>query len=164
MLNQGPIKGLTPATPQSATGKATGLEMKNRVYQPPVLIIAHLSKRIRNLKSELEQNGCLVDLVEPNADELQAVGQCYFEAIILEIEKHPKRAFKAYKQLKAMPELADLPLILLGTCDDPKRFLNRLGNGLIYYVSKEKMSARPVWQLVKQIHYLTSRYLPLSVN
>jgi DNA-binding response OmpR family regulator len=116
------------------------------------------------LKSELEQNGCQVDLVDPKLDDLPTVGQRYFEAIILEIEKHPKRAFKTYKQLKALPELADLPLILLGTCDDPKRFLNRLGSGLIYYVAKEKTAALPVWQLVKQIHYLTSRYLPLSVN
>lgn len=131
-------------------------------YPPSVLMIGNSSSTL-SLKQRLENNGCRVCQLDFGFGNLDIAHRPYFDVILFSPGQLDEDKLETYQQLKADPELAHTPLIVLtsGRClaDTP----NGLKSGKVYCLScldtgSDARVEVQVLQLIEYIHYMTCRY------
>jgi CheY-like chemotaxis protein len=127
------------------------------VYLPSVLIIANSSTRTRRFKRLLENDGCQVDWITPYSDNLAATTQKYFDLVVLILERIDQYNVELYRKLKAYPELAQIPFVILAAYLQ-EGILNRSKLDLVYCIPEDAAAEAKIKQIIGEIYYLSRRY------
>lgn len=130
-------------------------------YSSSILVIADEGSQATRLRQFLKRSGYQVYPVSFTSDErLNTVCQNYFELIILNIEGSAEARFEISKKLKASPELAAMPLVILIHQDAVVQVAKIFDTSPIIYCIPNDVSPDTVLSsIIEQIHYLIYRYM-----
>lgn len=130
-------------------------------YPPSVLIITDRSHHARKLTKELEDNGCQVYWSGTSPANLALACHRYFDVIVLDLKSTDWDEDEAHKNIKACPELAGVPIVVLDTPKAAPSTTNLFNRRPVYHLSRDNFITTKLLQIISQIHYLTYRYLPI---
>jgi DNA-binding response OmpR family regulator len=120
---------------------------------PSILIVEDSPPQALKFKLALEQNGCTVHWADTGLKGLDAAAQQPFDLIILDVELPDIYGFEVCRRLKADPELADIPVIMLTTRDQANDVLNGLDAGAIDYIPKDAFAEAVLLETIRQMGY-----------
>lgn len=127
-------------------------------YPPSILILGDNALRAMKLKYFLKNNDCRVTRIDAGSGDLAAYKQEYFDVIILNIDHPQINGFQIRRKLETMPELANLPVVVLAACHS-RAAISGLETGPIYYLSPETLTEAKLLRVIEQIRYMTDRYV-----
>ena len=116
-----------------------------------VLMVEDSAPQALKMKLALENNGCTVDWADNGRDGLALASEKTFNLIILDIELPDTTGFEICKTLKADPELADIPVIMMTTRDQADDVMNGLELGAIDYIPKDVFAEAVLIETIKQM-------------
>ena len=120
-------------------------------HMTSILIVEDSPPQALKMKLALENNGCEVHWAETGLGGLDMAQQKHFDLIILDIELPDINGFEVYKKLKADPELADIPVIMMTTRDHAEDVLNGLEVGAVDYIPKDAFAEAVLLETIKQM-------------
>ncbi len=118
---------------------------------PSILIVEDSPPQALKLKLALENNGCRVEWADTGLDGLHIAQQQYFDLIVLDIELPDITGFDVCQKLKADPELADIPVVMLTTRDYAEDVANGLEVGAVDYIPKDAFAEIVLLETIKQM-------------
>jgi CheY-like chemotaxis protein len=131
---------------------------------PSILLVGDNSPSILELKQWLENNECQVCQADVTSCSLATACQHYFDLIVLNIESFSWAGFELCQSLKAAPELAQVPVVMLLSCPYSMGAIPNLKMDKVYYLTKTHQSqgeTHPkagLLQIIQNIQYMTCRY------
>jgi DNA-binding response OmpR family regulator len=123
---------------------------------PSVLIVEDSKPQALRTKLTLENNGCQVYWADTGLEGLNIAQQEAFDLIILDIELPDISGFDICRKLKANPQLADIPVIMMTTLDQAEHALNGLEAGAIDYIPKDAFADIVLVETIKQMKVVES--------
>ena len=120
-------------------------------HQPAVLIVEDSRPQALKTKLALESNGCRVDWVDTGYGGLDLAQQKRFDLIVLDIELPDINGFEICRNLKANPNLADIPVVMLTTLDQADNAMNGLEAGAVDYIPKDAFADIVLVETIKQM-------------
>lgn len=134
-------------------------------YPAAILVIVdQVSPQILALKRKLERNGCQVHLIDTETDDLATMRQWYTDLIVLDMRQSTEDNFTMYQKLKAIPELAGIPVVMPATGPHAREVIEALNKRKIYYLPQNTFNEAGLMPIVERTLYMTYRYLPLSIS
>jgi len=132
-----------------------------------ILLITEDDHRGRDFKHWLEAESCQVCRVNINNsdDLLVSCRHILFDLIVLNIDAstmtQSKEMYKTlrslYKNLKAVPALLTLPVVVMTACDQVEAAIERLAVRPVYHIPQDASAKTLLLRTIEQIHYLTYR-------
>jgi len=116
-----------------------------------VLIVEDSPPQALKLKLSLEYHGCQVDWADTGLGGLTLAQQKPFDLIVLDVELPDTNGFQVCQKLKANPNLADIPVIIMTTRDQADDVLNGLENGAVDYIPKDGFAEVVLLETIKQM-------------
>ena len=116
-----------------------------------ILMVEDSPPQALKLKISLENNGYNVYWAGTGSEGLQVVKQQAFDLILLDIELPDTNGFEICRQLKADPELQEIPVIMLTTRDHADDALSGLTAGAIDYIPKDAFAEMVLLETIKQM-------------
>jgi CheY-like chemotaxis protein len=129
-----------------------------------LMIVDQVSPQILALKRKLERNGCQVHLIDTETDDLATMRQWYTDLIVLDMRQSTEDNFTMYQKLKAIPELAGIPVVMPATGPQAREVIEALNKRKIYYLPQNTFNEAGLMPIVERTLYMTYRYLPLCIN
>ncbi|MFN8459294.1 MAG: response regulator [Anaerolineae bacterium] len=130
-------------------------------YPPSVLIVTDRPNHAGKLSKELENNGCQVSWSDTSPANLASVCHRYYDVIVLDIKPSDWDGVEVHQNIKACPQLAGVPVVVLDTPKTQHEPINLFSRRPVYHLPRDNSIAAKLLQIVSQIHYLTYRYLPI---
>jgi PleD family two-component response regulator len=130
-----------------------------RRYPPSILLISDHRPGAAELQRNLEDHGCRVEQIGAERETLLEVGQTFFDAIVLPIERFDQNIGQLCGKLASNRELAPIPVIVLvkyGVDHGAGADLDLYPP--IHYLAWEAGVEARLLQIIEEIHYLTDRY------
>lgn len=118
---------------------------------PRILIVEDSPLQAQKIKLTLENNNCQVYWTETGQDGLDLAKEKYLDLIVLDIELPDITGFEVCRRLKASPELAEIPVVMLTTLDEAENALNGLEVGAVDYIPKDAFAEMVLVETVKQM-------------
>jgi CheY-like chemotaxis protein len=142
---------------------------KDTNHCPAILLVTEDCRRVLDFKQWLEAEGCQVYRANiNNVDELlTSCRHVLFDLIVLNVEAPELSSFKEiykmikalYNNLKAVPALLTLPMVVLTACEQVETALERLAIRPVHCIRRDDEAATStLLQTIEQIYYLTYRY------
>jgi DNA-binding response OmpR family regulator len=134
-------------------------------YPPSVLIVTDGVPQALELKQMLENNGCQVDRAALGSGDITPARQKYFDLMVLKLEQPGVDCFEMCRKLRANPQLAGLPVVILGTNDFAPEAIPGPKMGCVYYLCNghgspgDASAETRLLHIIEQVHYLTYRYI-----
>ena len=125
--------------------------------QPSILIVEDSPPQALKTKLTLESNGCQVQWAETGLSGLEMARNHTFDLIVLDIELPDINGFEVCKHLKADPNLANIPVIMLTTLDQAEHALSGLDAGAIDYIPKDAFADAVLVETIKQMNVLNNK-------
>ena len=116
-----------------------------------VLLVEDSVPQALKLKLALESHGCNVEWADNGHNGLSLAQQKTFNLIVLDIELPDTTGFEICKKLKATPNLADIPVIMMTTRDQAEDVMNGLELGAIDYIPKDVFAEAVLIETIKQM-------------
>ena len=116
-----------------------------------VLVVEDSPPQAMKTKLALENVGCSVYWADNGTEGLTAARQQRFDLIVLDIELPDINGFEICKQLKANPNLADIPVVMLTTLDQAENVMHGLDAGAVDYIPKDAFADAVLTETVKQM-------------
>lgn len=116
-----------------------------------ILIVEDSPPQALKIKLSLEHHGCRVDWADTGLEGLALAQQKQFDLIVLDVELPDTDGFQVCRNLKANPNLADIPVIMMTTRDHATDVLNGLENGAVDYIPKDAFAEIVLWETIKQM-------------
>lgn len=130
------------------------------IYPPSILLIGDDPSRALKLKRKLERHGLRVYQANVSSDELAKARQKYFELIVFNIKRLDAKSCEVCRKIKADPELAEIPMVILTTLNLSQEILKLLNVGTsVSYLSGDNSAEEKLIRIIEQRHYMTSRYM-----
>lgn len=123
----------------------------NSSYRPSILIVEDSPLQALKVKLVLESNGCHVVWVDTGWAGLELAKNKQFDLIILDIQLPDIDGFTVCRKLKAEPDLAEVPVVMLTTRDHAEDALNSLEMGAVDYIPKDAFAETVLVETIKQI-------------
>jgi CheY-like chemotaxis protein len=121
-------------------------------HMTSILIVEDSPPQALKMKLALENDGCEVHWAETGLGGLDMAQQKNLDLIILDIELPDINGFEVCKKLKADPELADIPVIMMTTRDHAEDVLNGLEVGAVDYIPKDAFAEAVLLETIKQMN------------
>lgn len=118
---------------------------------PTILLVEDSPPQALKLKLGLENNGCRVRWAETGYTGLSMAEQERFDLIVLDIELPDITGFQVCQALKANPQLAHIPVIIMTTRDHAEDVLNGLELGAVDYIPKDAFAEAVLLETIKQM-------------
>ncbi len=118
---------------------------------PRILIVEDSPPQALKLKLSLESAGCHVHWAETGLDGLAAAQKTPFDLIVLDIELPDINGFQVCYELKANPDLADIPVIMMTSRDHAEDVLNGLELGAVDYIPKDAFAETVLLATIEQM-------------
>ncbi len=116
-----------------------------------ILLVEDSPSQALRFSQMLEKNGFCVHW-SPNGNEgLRSVEQQAFDLILLDVELPDINGFDICKRLKANPDTASTPVIMLTTRDKAKDVLVGLNNGAVDYIPKDDFAELVLLETIRQM-------------
>ena len=103
------------------------------------------------LKSVLEEAGLTVLCAADGRQGLALADAQQPDAIILDLEMPGMSGFEVCRELKANPQTAPIPVIILTSHDEPEAFMEILDSGALDFVVKDDYAYRVVLESLGQV-------------
>lgn len=116
-----------------------------------ILMVEDSPPQALKLKISLENNGYKVYWANTGGEGLQVVKQQRFDLVLLDIELPDTNGFEICRQLKADPDLQEIPVIMLTTRDHAEDALNGLSAGAVDYIPKDAFAEMVLLETIKQM-------------
>jgi len=116
-----------------------------------VLIIEDSLVQALALKSVLEEAGLTVLCAADGRQGLALADAQQPDAIILDLEMPGMSGFEVCRELKANPQTAPIPVIILTSHDEPEAFMEILDSGALDFVVKDDYAYRVVLESLGQV-------------
>lgn len=130
------------------------------IYPPSILLVGDDISYALKLKRKLERHGLRVYQTDVSSDELAKACQKYFELIVFDIKRLDANSCKVCRRIKADPELAHIPMVILTTCNLTQEILKLLNVGTpASYLSRDSSAEKKLIRIIEQTHYMTYRYM-----
>lgn len=129
-----------------------------------LMIVDRELPQILALKRKLERNGCQVHLIDTETDDPAIMRQWYTDLIVLDMRQSPEDNLTMYQKLKAIPELAGIPVVMPATGPQAREVIEDLNKRKIYYLPHDTFNEAGLMPIVERTIYMTYRYLPLSIS
>jgi DNA-binding response OmpR family regulator len=124
----------------------------NQVYGDiSVLLVEDSVPQALKTKLALETIGCSVYWVDNGTQGLAAALEQRFNLIVLDIELPDINGFEICKRLKANPNLAAIPVVMLTTLDQAENVMHGLDAGAVDYIPKDAFADVVLAETVKQM-------------
>ncbi len=120
-------------------------------HQPVVLIVEDSRPQALKTKLALESHRYQVYWAETGRQGLFLAQEQFPDLIVLDIELPDMTGFDVCQRLKAKPDLADIPVIMMTTRDQAEDVLNGLELGAIDYIPKDAFAEVVLLETVKQM-------------
>ncbi len=133
-------------------------------YPPSILIVTDCWLCALRLKRRLENEGCQVDCTSPNPTGMATACRKYLDLIVLDLENPNAGGSEVCQKLRANPQLTDVPVVILATCNCAEGAMGGLSMGKVYCLSNVQPDGgdasveAKLLGIIEQIHYLTYRY------
>ncbi|GIK37743.1 MAG: response regulator [Chloroflexota bacterium] len=121
------------------------------VYRPSILIVEDSPPQALKVKLVLESNGCQVVWADTGWAGVAAAKNQRFDLIVLDVELPDIDGFTVCRNLKAEPELAEVPVVMLTTRDHAEDVLNGLEIGAVDYIPKDAFAEIVLLETIKQM-------------
>ena len=133
--------------------RATGLDEEDEQMkkQPSILIVEDSTAQALKVKLTLENNNCRVYWSETGFGGLDIAQQENLDLVVLDIERPDITGFEVCKKLKADPNLANIPVIMMTTRDHAEDVLNGLELGAVDYIPKDAFAEVVLLETIKQM-------------
>jgi DNA-binding response OmpR family regulator len=118
---------------------------------PSILLVEDSPAQAVRFITSLEQNGCRVTWTENGQDGLETARQNDFDLIILDIELPDINGFEVCRELKADPDVADIPVVMLTTRDRAEDAMIGLDKGAVDYIPKDPFAEIVLLETMKQM-------------
>jgi DNA-binding response OmpR family regulator len=119
--------------------------------QPLILIVEDSPPQALKTKLTLESHNCSVHWAETGLKGLTIAQERHFDLIVLDIELPDISGFEVCQRLKANPDLADIPVIMMTTRDQAEDALNGLEVGAVDYIPKDAFAEVVLLETIKQM-------------
>lgn len=116
-----------------------------------ILMVEDSPPQALRLKIVLENNGYQVYWADTGNEGLRIVKQQPFDLVLLDIELPDTNGFEICRQLKADPDLQDIPVIMLTTRHHADDALSGLTAGAIDYIPKDAFAEMVLLETIKQM-------------
>jgi DNA-binding response OmpR family regulator len=116
-----------------------------------VLIVEDSPPQALKLKMSLEHHGYHVQWANTGQAGLNLAHQQSFDLIVLDIELPDTTGFQICQKLKAKPDLADIPVVMMTTRDHAEDVLNGLEMGAVDYIPKDAFAEVVLLETIKQM-------------
>lgn len=116
-----------------------------------VLLVEDSPPQALKLKVGLEHQGYQVDWANTGLGGLSLAQQKYFDLIVLDIELPDTDGFQICRRLKADPELAAIPVIMMTTRDYAEDVFNGLEVGAVDYIPKDAFAEAVLLETIRQM-------------
>ena len=127
------------------------MSTQNGNTTPSVLIVEDSHAQALKTKLTLENQGCQVYWAETGQSGLEIAHQHHLDLIVLDIELPDIDGFEICRRLKANPQLAEIPVIMMTTLDQADNALEGLEAGAIDYIPKDAFSDMVLVETIKQM-------------
>ena len=121
------------------------------VYRPLILIVEDSPPQALKVKLVLESNGCDVVWVDTGWAGVEAAKNKRFDLIVLDVELPDIDGFTVCRELKAEPDLAEVPVVMMTTRDHAEDVLNGLEIGAVDYIPKDAFAEMVLLETIKQM-------------
>ena len=116
-----------------------------------VLIVEDHVKMATYLKQALEEQGYAVDIAYTGREGLDWAATIEFDLIVLDVELPDIDGFTVCRKLKAEPDLAEVPVVMMTTRDHAEDVLNGLEMGAVDYIPKDAFAEAVLLETIKQL-------------
>ena len=116
-----------------------------------VLIVEDSPAQALKTKLVLENQGCTVYWAETGHSGLEIARQNPLDLIVLDIELPDIDGFEICRRLKANPQLADIPVIMMTTLDQAENAMQGLEAGAVDYIPKDAFADMVLIETIKQM-------------
>lgn len=133
-------------------------------HSPSILLATENCQRIFDFKQWLKAEGCQVHEVNINqVDGLMVLCRSImFDVMVLNIKTCEERPFeerykmlrRLRKNLKAVPALLTLPMVVISACDQVEATVERLAPRPVYWISRDSSTRLRLLQTIERIHLL----------
>ena len=120
-------------------------------YRPSILIVEDSPPQALKVKLVLESNGCHVVWVDTGWAGLELAKNKKFDLIVLDVELPDIDGFTVCQKLKAEPDLAEVPVVMMTTRDHAEDVLNGLEMGAVDYIPKDAFAEAVLLETIKQL-------------
>jgi DNA-binding NtrC family response regulator len=128
-------------------------------YPPSVLVIGDTPGQLSALKRQLQQQGCQVYCLYPWGDTtVNLPRQADFDLVVVDLEQPRLADQKLTSKLQGDPELASVPLVIIGPQGWGQLGPERSGRP-IYDLRRQAEHQETLLQIIEQVHYLRYRYM-----
>ena len=118
---------------------------------PTILLVEDTASQALRFKTNLENGGCRVHWADTGKSGLKAAAEDNYDLIVLDIELPDINGFQVCKHLKADPNLAHIPVVMLTTRDEARDAKIGLDYGAIDYIPKDPFSEAVLLATLKQM-------------
>ncbi len=122
---------------------------------PLILLVEDSPMQARKTKLMLESNGCFVDWANTGQGGLDMAQHKRFDLIVLDIELPDTTGFAVCKELKADPDLSDIPVVMMTTRDHATDALTGLEIGAVDYIPKDPFADIVLLETIKQMKLMS---------
>lgn len=119
--------------------------------RPKILYVEDSPPQALKVKLALESNGCHVMWVDTGWAGVEMAKNRHFDLIVLDVELPDIDGFTVCQKIKAEPNLADVPVVMLTTRDHANDVLNGLEMGAVDYIPKDAFAEAVLLETIKQI-------------
>lgn len=116
-----------------------------------ILIVEDSPPQALKVKLVLESNGCDVVWVDTGWAGVEAAQNKHFDLIVLDVELPDIDGFTVCQKLKAEPDLAAVPVVMMTTRDHAEDVLNGLEIGAVDYIPKDAFAEMVLLETIKQM-------------
>jgi PleD family two-component response regulator len=120
-----------------------------------VLIVEDSHTQALHLQALLEREGLSVALAFDGKSGIEMANQVHPSVAILDVQMPEMNGFEVCKQLKKMPDTADIPIIMLTCRDENDAVLEGLQVGAIDYIPKDAFSDVVLVETLRQMGFIT---------
>jgi DNA-binding response OmpR family regulator len=120
-------------------------------YQPFILIVEDSPPQALRVKLVLETNGCRVDWADTGRAGVELAKKSHFDLIVLDVELPDIDGFTVCQEIKAEPNLKEVPVVMLTTRDHAGDVFNGLELGAVDYIPKDAFAEMVLLETVKQL-------------
>lgn len=124
---------------------------RNGQHKPSILVVEDSPPQALKVKLILENNGCRVNWADTGWAGVTLAKNNHFDLIVLDVELPDIDGFTVCKEIKAEPELADVPVVMMTTRDQANDVLMGLENGAVDYIPKDAFAEMVLLETIKQM-------------
>lgn len=119
--------------------------------RPAILIVEDSRPQALKLKLALEDNNCQVYWSETGLGGLSIAEDKELDLIVLDVELPDINGFEICQRLKADPNLAGIPVVMMTTRDQAGDALTGLEAGAVDYIPKDAFAEAILLETVRQM-------------